>query len=76
MGGFGDDNLDGGEGNDLITTALGKHTVHGGGGDDQIIASNDIDILYGDAGNDVINAGAADDQLDGGGKRRAACRRQ
>lgn len=53
---FGNDTLDGGDGDDQI---LGQ------GGDDILLGGNGNDFLYGDVGNDVLVGGDNDDQLSG-----------
>ena len=71
--------LDGGAGNDVISTgtATGDATITGGTGDDYVryagrgVASIDggdgQDTLYGGAGADTITGGAGDDTIDGRG---------
>lgn len=53
----GNDDLRGGDGDDLM---------YGGGGDDQLHGGADNDTLYGDSGNDNMLGGTGDDTLSGG----------
>ncbi len=58
--------VDGGEGNDQITTGMGNDEVYGGAGDDLIYGEMGNDKLYGGAGNDTLSGGDGNDTLDGG----------
>ncbi|MGB0799135.1 MAG: calcium-binding protein, partial [Planktomarina sp.] len=53
----GDDDLRGGDGDDLM---------YGGGGDDVLHGGNDDDVLHGDGGGDRIFGGSGDDTMLGG----------
>jgi Ca2+-binding RTX toxin-like protein len=76
--GTGDDSVDGGDGDDAISTSSGNDVIHGGAGedalfggdgDDQISGDNDADVIFGDAGADSISGGRGNDELhDGLGK--------
>lgn len=57
-----DTTVDGGAGNDVITTSSGDDSITGGAGDDTIDSGAGNDSIYGGAGNDeAIFAGNADD---------------
>lgn len=57
-----DTTVDGGAGNDVITTSGGDDSITGGAGDDTIDSGAGNDSIYGGAGNDeAIFAGNADD---------------
>lgn len=58
--------VDGGAGDDTITTAAGNDTLSGGDGNDRINANGGSDWLQGDAGNDTLNGGDQNDALVGG----------
>lgn len=58
--------VDAGDGNDEVYSALGDDIIHGGAGNDTVYAGDGADKLYGDAGNDVLHGEAGDDVLDGG----------
>ena len=60
------DYVDGGAGNDTITTGDDDDTIHGGAGNDVINSGVDDDIVTGDDGDDVITSGEGDDTVDGG----------
>jgi Ca2+-binding RTX toxin-like protein len=74
----GDDKLQGGPGNDIITAFAGNDTVHGGPGDDIICADctgTQVEVpaewgnnaVYGEAGNDWLQGGSlGNDRLYGG----------
>lgn len=49
--------IDGGDGNDCISTGSGADSINGGAGDDKVFAA---------AGNDSVNGGDGDDDLSGG----------
>ncbi|MES2861440.1 MAG: calcium-binding protein [Pseudomonadota bacterium] len=53
--------LDGGAGNDILTTGLGNDQLSGGAGDDVLSAGAGNDTLSGGTGNDTITGGAGDD---------------
>jgi len=67
--------INGGNGNDIITGMLtdddldggnGNDVIYGNGGNDQIDGGNGQDTLYGGDGNDIIHGGNGIDALDGG----------
>ena len=60
------DVVDGGDGNDTITTGDDADTVFGGSGDDTIDSGIDDDLVEGGAGNDSIDAGLGADEVYGG----------
>jgi Ca2+-binding RTX toxin-like protein len=76
---YGTDEINGGDGNDLILgdgggSAGGNDIIHGGigndvidgdGGNDTICGGIDNDIIYGGDGDDIIDGGAGDDKLYG-----------
>jgi Ca2+-binding RTX toxin-like protein len=60
--------LDGGKGDDTLTSGQGADTVDGGAGDDLINSGRGADVLRGGAGDDTIvwNPGDGSDVVDGG----------
>ncbi|RBI85123.1 type I secretion protein [Rhodosalinus halophilus] len=60
------DYVEGGAGNDTVTTGDDDDTVFGGAGDDVIDLGIDDDSAEGGAGADTIEGGAGDDTLTGG----------
>ena len=60
------DNLQGGDGNDLMTGNSGDDTILGGAGADTMDGGSDNDSLIGDAGADSIHGGGGNDHIDGG----------
>lgn len=58
--------VNGGAGNDFISTGIGWDTIYGGSGDDVIIGNAGNDSLYGGSGQDRIFGGADTDTIDGG----------
>ncbi len=58
--------INGGAGNDNITTGSGSDTIYGDDGNDTIYTGGGNDTIYGGSGNDVIAASSGDDILDGG----------
>lgn len=60
------DYVEGGAGNDTITTGDDADTIYGGEGDDSINSGWDDDDVYGGAGNDYIDADMGADFVDGG----------
>lgn len=61
--------IDAGEGNDIVDLSGGEHiatTIHGGDGNDILAGSTHDDALYGDADNDRLMGGAGNDMLSGG----------
>ncbi|MDD1795765.1 type I secretion C-terminal target domain-containing protein [Enterovibrio sp. ZSDZ42] len=65
-GGNGDDVLYGYGGNDTIDGGNGVDELHGGEGNDSLSGGNGKDILYGDGGNDTLDGGRGGDRLVGG----------
>ncbi len=71
VGGYGDDTLRGGSGNDFLTDTGGVDLLDGGAGNDQIVDSGDdydhpLNTIVGGAGNDSISAYWGDDLILGG----------
>ncbi|TCP61417.1 intein [Rhodovulum bhavnagarense] len=60
------DYVDGGDGNDLITTGDDADTIYGGTGNDTIDAGVDADEIHGGAGDDSIIGGEGSDTIAGG----------
>ncbi len=58
--------VEGGDGDDTITTGAGDDRVDGGAGDDTITTNAGRDDVFGSTGNDRISAGAGDDVVYGG----------
>jgi Ca2+-binding RTX toxin-like protein len=67
--------IQGGGGDDIITTVDSKDVINGGGGndiidagagDDRLTGGTGFDALHGGAGNDNLDGGSGDDTLDGG----------
>jgi hypothetical protein len=58
--------VDGGAGDDSITTGAGNDRIDGGEGEDTISAGAGRDDIFGNTGNDRIEAGAGDDVVYGG----------
>ena len=61
-----DNDLIGGNGDDVITGGAGSDTLTGDAGNDQLNGGAGIDTLLGGDGLDTLNGGADDDNLDGG----------
>ena len=59
-------NIDGGEGNDYIYTALGDDLIDGGGGANYIDAGNGNNTVITTDGNDTINVGTGNDTITAG----------
>jgi Ca2+-binding RTX toxin-like protein len=57
--------VNGGDGNDLLSTAAGADQISGGAGSDRILAGAGNDTATGGDGNDFIYGGAGDDQING-----------
>ena len=55
--------INGGEGNDVLTGGTGSETIIGAGGDDQIHGNGGSDLLNAGDGNDVITAGEQRDLI-------------
>ncbi len=58
--------VNGGAGNDTITTGSGQDRVDGGLGNDTITTNDGKDYVFGNSGDDTINTGAGDDVAYGG----------
>ena len=58
--------INGGEGDDVLTGGAGAETITGAGGDDRINGNGGSDLLNGGEGNDVITAGDQRDLVYGG----------
>ncbi len=66
IGTNGNDTINAGNGNDLITGGNGNDTINAGSGNDLITGGNGNDVLNGGAGNDLILGGNGNDTLNGG----------
>jgi len=58
--------MDGGLGNDSLTSAGGNDSLVGGGGDDRLTANAGHDTLFGNDGNDKLYGNDGDDRMYGG----------
>ena len=58
--------IDGGIGNDIITSGSGDDRIYGGDGNDWISGGAGNDIIYGEAGNDRLFGGDGNDHIIGG----------
>lgn len=58
--------VNGGAGNDAVTTGLGDDTVNGGDGNDRIAGNDGTDTLNGDGDDDIVSGGLGDDTIGGG----------
>lgn len=65
-GGIGNDNITTGSGNDTITGGAGKNTMNGAAGNDRINGSGGRDLIFGGEGADRLYGNGGDDTLDGG----------
>ena len=65
-GWYGDDQIDGGAGDDLLFGYYGADQIAGGDGDDQLHGGADDDVIEGGDGADRLFGNAGDDQLNGG----------
>jgi len=65
-GGAGNDILWGNNGNDAIQGAFGDDIIDGGGGNDRLTGDNGNDQIFGGIGNDIIKGGDGNDFLYGG----------
>ncbi len=63
---YGDVQIVGGEGDDILWANTGNDSIQGGFGNDIIDGGPGDDILLGQQGNDQIFGGAGNDRLDGG----------
>jgi hypothetical protein len=61
-----DMDVDGGAGNDTITTGKGRDRVDGGAGNDRIQGGDGRDDLFGNIGNDRLDGGRGNDVIYGG----------
>ena len=64
--GGGDDDLQGGDGNDMLFGGRGDDKLTGGMGDDMLNGGKGADTFAGGPGDDMIYADLADDDIDGG----------
>ncbi len=62
----GNDDLRGGDGNDILYGGGGGDTLYGGNNDDQLSGDRGADQLYGGTGDDILSGGAGDDKLTAG----------
>jgi Ca2+-binding RTX toxin-like protein len=58
--------VDGGDGDDTITTGAGDDSIDGGAGNDTIKSGAGSDYVFGNTGDDVIDAGDGNDVVYGG----------
>lgn len=58
--------VEGGNGNDTITTGAGRDRIEGGAGDDIIDAGAGDDYVFAGSGNDTVHAGTGNDVVYGG----------
>jgi Ca2+-binding RTX toxin-like protein len=58
--------IEGGEGDDLLVGSSGKNRIDGWGGKDEIVGGGRADRLFGGAGNDYLFGANGKDYLDGG----------
>ena len=65
-GGSGDDNLKGGNGDDIISGGGGDDFLQGKAGNDTLDGGSGDDKLHGDAGDDTLIGGQGDDFIHGG----------
>jgi len=65
-GELGDDEIQGGEADDVIRGGAGKDTIRGGNGDDWITGDGGKDTIHGGPGNDIIYGNESADDLRGG----------
>lgn len=65
-GGLGNDTLSTGSGNDTLYGGAGNDTLNGNDGNDTLIGAEGNDTLNGGVGNDNLQGGNGDDNLDGG----------
>jgi len=65
-GGNGNDIITGGEGDDIITGGNGNDIMNGGNGNDIFTGDEGDDIITGGNGNDIMNGGFGDDIMNGG----------
>ncbi|MEW6454449.1 MAG: calcium-binding protein, partial [Pseudomonadota bacterium] len=65
-GGLGDDVITTGSFNDVLSGGAGNDTLNGGGGNDILNGGDGNDILVGGDGDDMLNGDAGNDTLNGG----------
>jgi serralysin len=65
-GGFGNDKLNGREGDDILFGNYGDDEINGGNGNDTLDGGLGNDEIAGGAGNDKLDGGVGDDELEGG----------
>jgi hypothetical protein len=58
--------VEGGDGDDIITTGAGDDRIDGGAGDDTILSGDGRDDIFGNSGNDVITGGDGVNIIHGG----------
>jgi Ca2+-binding RTX toxin-like protein len=63
---YGDIEIDGGSGNDVLWSGAGKDVLHGGSGNDTLDGGAASDYLDGGSGDDKLNGGSGIDLLQGG----------
>src|SRR5690606_31848077 len=71
-GGSGNDVMDGGAGDDVLSGGSGNDALEGGAGDDILAGGSGNDILHGGLGDDVLTGGEGDDIFVFGGEDRIA----
>jgi len=65
-GGDGDDTITTGAGNDIVDGGAGNDTIKTGAGSDDVFGNSGVDTIDAGAGNDVVYGGDGDDILAGG----------
>lgn len=63
---YGDIDLYGGSGNDIVWSNSGNDNLYGGSGNDNLYGGDGNDNLYGSSGNDLLNGAEGNDELYGG----------
>jgi Ca2+-binding RTX toxin-like protein len=66
FGNYGNDELNGGKGNDMLDGGVGNDELEGGEGNDMLIGGVGNDKLDGGEGKDTLDGGVGDDVLKGG----------
>ncbi len=56
--------IDGGIGNDTVTSSSGNDTITGGEGNDSIVSGTGHDVIDASDGNDTVNSGGGDDTVE------------
>lgn len=64
--GAGDNDVTGGNGDDVFDGGAGNDTLSGGAGDDRLTGGEGNDLLRGGSGDDTLSGGEGDDVLNGG----------